>query len=292
MNDFENILTKEKALALLNFAGRVPIKVKPTKSTHRGCQHWMKGVLLGVKGDDAVWRPLNNHGARDETAPLDTCRLWKSRMTPELLQLVVEVYAPTSLNTVDQAINSALTPLLEKVDDQMAMKPNGMPSVQDYAEVIDVTPTHRPSVLPGLPPVELSFEEKMQQFKRLRAEIQQDGLNRLVSLRRDRKDAEEMLAHINTQIQDLEKALGQEEIQKSKPKRKLSTKREYHTPVYLEMLSGLKKMGTDWYPSKMVQQTLGHKGRFDGFVVWGVKNGHLERQGERNLLSIRLKPAN
>jgi hypothetical protein len=198
----------EELLKLAKAANtKIPVRVHPT-GFGGGEQHWIRGVLIGVKGNNLIMTPL--HGKKREVViGPEHVRLWEGRMSEDLHRLAKRLSTDMANPNRKVSINNPLFQVdMQKTPTKTI--PNPPPPVQMAAEMANMaTQTDPvPAPVPTAEPVQfkspVGFAEKLEMYKKLKEEIESkantEGIERLKKLHGDLLQAREMVTYIQMEI--------------------------------------------------------------------------------------------
>lgn len=212
---FQELLT-----ALPENQRRVPVRIHP-KEADGGQQHYMRGHLIGIRGENLVIIPL--HGKRKEKlAPPKAVQLWESRL-PEIIQKTAEKVKRELLEKERQKELPKLNNALFAMDGELEMKKKESkesktktapkaeaalpPEPQPIDEpVTELEPLPEPEVPTTMPKVTQTqgFTDKLNLYKQLRQELAQkahtEGVGKLRSLFDDLDQAKQMVDAVEEEI--------------------------------------------------------------------------------------------
>lgn len=102
MNAIDTRLTLPIARRMLELIGdgRIPIKVSAAHCKVDR-KFWTKARLVGIKGNNILYRPLNNHST-DESAPVEKVKIWQSRLNPRLREVLTQAVADCTIPIVNE----------------------------------------------------------------------------------------------------------------------------------------------------------------------------------------------
>lgn len=235
MNVLPTRLSLSLAKRILKLAGgeRIPIKVDCAHRVSAGNQqHWSKATLAGVKGSDILFRPINGHQV-DETAPPGCAKIWQSRLTPKMRDIIFQANAGLPKMT-GETLNITLPGNVEPLPQPIpSMKPLSIPKLVEAVRAAIETPavapapviapiaTNRP-VVPVIAPaatvqVESLVNAKsvialLRQFKQVKDKLEEEskiaGEAALKQLQNERLDMVNEIAFMDREIALLNNYLG------------------------------------------------------------------------------------
>ena len=203
---------------------KIPVKVHPSESCGGQERHWRKGHLVGTEGRYFIVRPINGH-TRDEKAKEGYVKLLKSKTPPSITAIISRLEQeeqssfdkklPEEVRT-NTLLETALAPIMYPIIDAAI----GVEEVEEI--VIDVPaqkeePMSEQTTAAETKLDDSAFRRKLEEFKRLKESIAEEGTKRLTKLYEDMAEAKAMLGHIENEIASTEKELKAFDIEVKKP---------------------------------------------------------------------------
>lgn len=298
--DFDNRLWPEKATLLLaKCKGRIPVKVDSGHaSTSR--QFFSKATLIGVKGKNGIYVPINGHGGRHETVDMSKIRLWKSRLTPAHFDALTRVQVE-----LDSAVAALPNQYEPNGPETAAQHPpfNGQELAgqseppEEVIEAFAGDALEQDAAVPETRPPSMTFKQKVEALKKLQADVEasrSEGIAQLARLREDEAAAKEMLLTVQEEIEDLEALLGFNTptttglLEPTVPKKLRN--RAAVQPYRERALEILKSIPSNpWIKTSTLAKQVGWIGKPDRILKVLLQNQVLESQGFRQTREVRLK---
>lgn len=285
---------------------RIPVKVHPTATDASRDRHWRRSNLVGVTNSRFLVRPINDHGV-DEEVPEGTVKLWKSRISPEVAQIIDKVdremrlssSAKKALPLLAAAAASAVGP---------AVVPSDLPlATTAPLDVATMTPikTEPVQVSSPAPAAAEGFRKHLEEFRRLKQTIAGEGLARLKALFDDLTAAREFVSQIEGEITDTTKELREFEVdipaelrldQSQKASAAQARPNSNWRPGRAKELKSkigehLRSVNNAWSSGPKILGAIGagEVEKASTVLMPLVAEGYLERQGDRISTEYRLK---
>jgi hypothetical protein len=321
LTTIDKVLTTEIAQELLKRTEalrkrgmNIPVKVHPS---FKGCgtdPHWGRSNLVGIQGKDLlIQAPAKNR--QPERVPADAVHLWSTYMHKDVLNIVEQVQ-----KSYDENFGGTDMPIVRKV---MA-PPDGEAQTEADTDPAEPSPTVALPQPPPAGPPSIPFEQKYEQYRRLREELKNraatEGVECLRKLHSDRSDAMQMVSMIEEDIiklmtelaefnvaipSELLAAVGQPTVDtEPKPKAALpipvqrvfapkSAKTSWATGKAKEYQRQIeefcKRRGNGWMPGKEIMDAIGEKAVPATILMPLVNDGFMERMGAKSQTVYRWK---